>query len=422
LILISVLAGVANGRAEAGESSYNVGVQSGYTDNVNLDKDKQGDVPTELFTSFQYIEESPATVALIDGRIAYRNYLLNNAADEWRPNVHGNLLWRLDPGRWSWALDGAWQQVRIDQLGPDSPENVQNQAIVWTGPDFRAPLSSVTTVTAEARAGYQYNSQTSDDNASVGAALRLSTRKRNTVQLSGNLQARAVRYTKSGSDPDQPVFSDFNIAEAYVGYSRQDAHIKTLIEIGGSFAQIKDTTDESDLFLRADVSRALSRISKAGIRVSYGFDYEGNSALTRPAAPEVDRPLEASAPGLFYDKRAEFYYERSGKRSTLTATLYARDRDFANDLNDERNYGGGLSLARQISRLTTGRLLATYQRTDFANQSLDYDDYTLRVEVSRRLSRQLAGTVELRHRSRTSSDPSREYDESAFVMSLLYQF
>ena len=161
-----------------------VNLLTGYTDNVDLSKDKQGDIPFELAASFKYEEQSARTRGLVDGGIGYRWYLQGNGSDEIRPNVHANVHWNLDPDRWTWTLDGALTQVRIDQLGPDAPANLETQGVIWTGPDFRAQLSSVTAVIIEGRAGYQYNSETKDDNYRLGGTVRLKTKRSETSSLS----------------------------------------------------------------------------------------------------------------------------------------------------------------------------------------------------------------------------------------------
>jgi hypothetical protein len=357
----------------------------------------------------------------VDGRIAYRNYLEGNAADELRPNVHANLLWRLDADHWIWALDGRWQQVRITQTGPASPANTQNQATLWTGPDFRASLSSVTTVIAEGRAGYQYNADTDDDNSSFGGALRISRKLRETVAVSGNLQARAVRYTDTSDDPNLLSLADFNIAEAYLGYSRQDARVESQLEVGGSFADLKGADNRSDLFLRIDTSRALGSRSKIGLTAFYGFDNEGNTVLVRSPVPDVDVPIEAAVPGLYYDKRGSAYYTGSTRRSTLSATIYARNRDFVDDLRDETTFGTAFSWSHRVTRRSDATVFGSFEHRDLDNVSLDYQDYLLGAEIRRRVNRKVSAAAELRHRRRNSSDASQEYNETALFLSLTYQ-
>lgn len=408
--------------AHADRFDLAVGMEMGYTDNVNLTKDSQSDIPLEVFTTFRYADHSSTTEGLVEGRVAYRDYLKNHASDEWRPDVHGNLLWHLDPGRWSWALDGAWQQVRISQLGPASPANTENQATVWTGPDFRARLSSVTTVKAEARAGYQYNSETNDDNANFRAALSLSRELSDTVAVSGNFNARAVRYSKTDNDLGFPVFADFNIAEAFIGYSRQDSQITTLIDVGGSFADIKGAENQSDFLLRVDASRDLSAHSKAGLRVFYGFESEASTALIRSPLPDLEAPIAASEAGLFYEKRGEIYYDRSGKRSGLSGWLYARNRDFVGEGRDETTFGAEIVLSSRLTRRSEARLVGNVGHNKFDNLSgQDYQEYQVRAEVNHRVNRKASGTAELRYRRRVGGDLSLEYSEMAIFMSLTYQ-
>jgi hypothetical protein len=427
-VIFSVM-GMASGLVYAYELDLGVGVGVGYTNNVDRSEDKESDVPLEVFTDFRYMDRSPRTEGLIEGRVAQPKSLQGNASYGLRPNVHGNLLWHLDPDRWTWTLDGVWELKRKNQVDTDAPENLETQAVVWTGPEFRVPLSSVTSLQTELRAGYEYKSDTTDDNYNFDGALRIETKTSETAALSANLEGRAVRYRDTNSDTDQSV-ADFNIAETFFGYTRRDGRIDTLIDAGGSFAQVKGAGNRSRPFLRVDTSRDLSSLSRGGLRLFYGFDNEANAVLVDSLVPEIEREtnaavagqgqIDAAVAGLFYEKRADFYYERSGKRSNLAGTLYARHRDYENDLNDERVFGGEVQWTRSLTRLTEGRVLGTVGLTKFNNLSIDDRDYGLRVRILRKLSRQLTGEVQLGHWRRKSNESSRNFDETSAFFSLTY--
>jgi hypothetical protein len=355
---------------------------------------------------------------LIEGRLAYVDYLQDNASDEFRPDLHGNLLWRLDPDRWTWSLDGALRQVRISELGPDAPENRETQGSISTGPEFRAPFSAASSFVGDVKVGYLYNSDTNDDNVSLDAHLAINTETGDTAVWSGNLHARTVSYIEDAESPGVEEFSDFSIAEAFVGYSRQDARILTSAEVGGSFADIQDAGSVSDIFLRLDIARLLSENSKAGLRAFYGYDDEGRTSLIRSLVPEVGGPTEARAPELFYDKRGELYYTRTTLRSSFSGRLYARDRDFVDVLRDERTYGVGFSLTRRVTRPTRAELFGYYEFGEFEGTVGDRQDYRLGMRLVHRFSRFLSGMLEVRHQQRTSDDEAAEYEENAVFLSL----
>lgn len=405
------------------------GVETGYTDNVDLTENGQSDIPVEVFTNFRYSDRSPRMEGLVEGRVGYREYLKDNASDEFRPRVRGNLLWHLDPDRWEWYFDGVLRQVRSEQLGPDSPSNRETQGVLSTGPNFRLPLSAATSFQGEGRAGYVYNGDSDDDNYRIGGALRVQTKRGRTASISANLEGRVVRYTENTNSESDLVqdedLSDFEIVDAFFGYSRQDASLTSNLEIGGSFAHVEGADRRVTFRLRAELSEQLTQVSKGGMRVSFGYEDEGNEALDGQSTSDTSDGSDGGrrtdrAGNAFNEKRAELYYELSGKRNTFGATTYTRDRDFIDNQRDETNYGLDLQLSRRLTRRTTGRLYGNYEYSDFEKVNIDYKDYEVGMELRRRISRKISASAQIQHQRRSSNDSPAEYDETAVFLSIAY--
>ena len=158
------------------------------------------------------------------------------------------------------------------------------------------------------------------------------------------------------------------------------------------------------------------------MKAFYGFDNEANNAVIRQPVPDLQGNVEAAVPGIFYEKRGDLYYQHSGKRSTVSGTVYARNRDFVDDLRDETTLGGEIVLARRLTRRTEGKVIGIFEHKEFENLSLDYDDYTAAAQLTNRINRKVSGLAEFRHRRRNSNDSSLEYNENSFFISLTYQF
>lgn len=406
------------------ELTANIGLATEFTDNVNLSPDKQSDIGLEIFTSFEYRDRSAKTEGVLDGRLGYRTFLDGNAPDELRPDVHGNLLFHLQPERFSWALDGAWQQVRTDRFGPDSPENLESQFTIWTGPDFRLPLSAITSIIAKGRGGYSNNGGIADgeaqSNYSYGGAVSIVRDRGESETISANLAARAVRYT---DDDVASTSSDFTIVDTSAGYASPTARGNTAIEAGVSFVDLQNGDDRTGFFLHADADRRLTPLSRGGLRLNLGYSDETGTAVVAPLVQDFVEPTQSPSTGVFYQQRAEAYYEKLGRRSRLLGTLYIEDQDYVEtSANDELRYGATLTLSRRMTRLVEGTIYGTFEYNDFSNQDFDYRDYAAGIALSRRLSQHLSANLGLRHQRRSSDDALSEYDESAVVLAVVYQF
>lgn len=420
-VALCFLAVVSTTSAQTHRLDLDVGMRAGYTNNVNLTKDKDSDIPVEVTAAFRYHELSPAVSALFEGRVGYVGYSMSHASDELRPDVHGNLIWRVEPERWTWTLDGSWQQLRINQTGPDSPDNTENQANIWTGPTFDVPLSHTTKLSLEARAGYQHNSEMENDSSRLGTALRLVTKKSEKTTLSGNLETQTVRHLGDIS-PLQPSVADFDITNVYAGYTRSDGRASTLLNIGGSFADVKGFQDRSGLFFQLDLSAEIGARSKGGLQIFSNLAYDGNAVGDGVSEPGTETPIQAVAPGLFYEKRARLYYETASKKSTLLASLFATSRDYYGGMIDESDVGGNLTLSRRLARLTEGSIFLDANWQEFDDVSLENQDYVFGVTVSRRLSRRTYADAKFWHRRRASNETSAEFDETALYFSLRRRF
>jgi len=427
LALASVL--VVGGQPLAYELDGELGLEAEFTDNVNLEADKDSDIGTEVYAAFAYRENSPRIQGVVDGRLGYREWLRDNADDEIRPNIHGNLLFWLRPERLSWSLDADWDQVRRDPVEPDSPSNLENRFVVWTGPDFRIPLSRSVFLAASARAGYaDFADSESDDSAadaggssySYGTAVRIVRDRGERDQVSANVTARAVRYTD-----DDVASADFNIVNTFIGYAAQAGRGNLSIDAGMSYLDRRGADDGSGLFLNAQAEQQLAPRSSGGLRLNFGYGNGSGTALDAPlSADRPDRSGGNASDDAFYRKSAEAYYELLGRRSRLVGTVFVDDRDYEDDLTDnELEYGANLTWSRRLTRLVDGRISAEARFSDFDDeQDSVTDEYRADLTLSRRLGRNVSADLSLRYRQGIGGGDASDYDETAATLALVYHF
>jgi hypothetical protein len=399
------------------------GVDIGYTDNVDLEKEKKADSFLELFTELKYHDQSATMEGDLEGRIGYREYLNGNGANEFDPDLHGNLDIRLLPDRLSWLLEGDWRQLRTSALAPDSPDNLENQAVVQTGPDLRVPLTASTELKSSIRAGYSYNSDEQDAYRFL-TQVGLVTKRSPSESVSANLGLRSIRYLESDTvDVAADVAAlDFDVFEAFLSYESELSRSKTTLDFGFSHSDVDDSEDVSGLLVRLDTNMRLSPLTRGGLKIRYGLDDQGTASLDRSTLAPIEMPTESQSQGLYRVKEAELYYERTGRRSTLQGGMYIKDRKYVQTQRDERDSGLSLSLSRRLTRQSEGKLYGNVELAEFSGESADYTDYLYGVQMSRRLSRVLRVNADVAHRQRSSSEKATEYDALELVLSLVYQF
>lgn len=410
--------------AQADPLAATIGTELGYTNNVNLTRVKEADVPFEVFLGLDYQGRSSRIEGALNGRVGYRDYLQNKAEDELVPSLHGNLLFHLKPDRLSWAFSGDWRQSRINRTGPNSAANLQNELILWTGPDFTSILSATTDLTAKARVGYSYNSGSSGtqapDDLRFGGELALNLRRSRFESLSTNVAVREVRYLNGGSG--SATTSDFRIADVFVGYHAQREKRALDLALGASVGTSDDGADRSVPLVRTEASAPLGLHSRSGLRLTLGLEDQANAALTPSLLPNSNNPVESKSVGFYYNQRLEAYYSHDAKRANLIARIYGEDRDYQGKTDDESSYGAELSWGLRLSRATDGQAYGRFEYTDFQGIATRTQLYTAGLQVSRKLGRNLSANSEIRYQAKTSNNPALEYDETALMLSLGYAF
>jgi hypothetical protein len=264
------------------------------------------------------------------------------------------------------------------------------------------------------------NSKTDDDNVNFGLALRLRYELGDTSSIAGNVEGRAIRYIED--EDDDSGLNESNIIDSFLSYTRQDGKVQSQADIGVSYADIEDTANETDLFLRVNAARELGSLSRGGVRFFFGYDSESGSAVAQSSAPDIQRPNDSRALNIFYDQRGEIFYERSGKRSNFTGELYARRRDFVDTSEDETKVGTGLTWSIQVTRRSRAELFGTAELREFEGDSTTDEEYILGARVDQEFSRWISGSAEILHRRRTTDDSDREFDETAVFVSVGYQW
>lgn len=114
----------------------------------------------------------------------------------------------------------------------------------------------------------------------------------------------------------------------------------------------------------------------------------------------------------FVRNRLEGTMAAQGRRSTLSARVYAEDREYQLSDQDESVYGAALALSRSLSRQDSATIGARWQQTDPDLGDFSNTLWDARLTYRHSFSADLSGSVELRHIEQMSDVDQNEYTEN----------
>jgi uncharacterized protein (PEP-CTERM system associated) len=114
----------------------------------------------------------------------------------------------------------------------------------------------------------------------------------------------------------------------------------------------------------------------------------------------------------FVRNRLEGTMAAQGRRSTLSARVYAEDREYQLSDQDENVYGASLTLSRSLSRQDSATIGARWQQTDPDLGDLSNTLWDARLTYRHSFSTDFSGSVELRHIEQASDVDENAYTEN----------
>jgi Putative beta-barrel porin 2 len=401
----------------AGNLAFDAGLTEQYTDNSNLTAtDPQSDLISTPRFGLAYSRLSAKTDAKVNFQISRDVYRRETQQNQTFPSLNAVVNWRIVPEHFTWALEDFASQNQIDVQDSPTTDNTQNVNTFITGPDGFLRFGESTRLQLGARFADSRFDVTNDD----------STRAVGFARFFFDLSARSalsVNYDYSSTNFEDSANPDFARQDFFFQARTQRVRSDFLLDAGYTVIDTEGTLERNPLF-RLSWNRRLTAKSAVGLAAAHVVSDSGlNLAVVGGSSSNLTPGGSVANTGdTFIDERLNFFYTNTGRRTTATITLFARDQNYDTAQNDQSNLGGALNISRRITPKLTASFLASYQETRFLDQSPDRvdNDTDLALNFSYNLGRWLAFNAGLTWRNRDSNDPTQDYTETRGVLGITY--
>lgn len=413
----------------AGEFAYGLGYSVSRSDNITrVPANERGETTHSYLAGFAWLERTTDFSARLLGQAELRDYEKDIYDDETVSYLSSSMLWTISPQRFTWSLDDAYEQVRIDTTQADTPANRANVNVFSTGPDIYIRFTPINTLALGARAGNVYTGSADVDNDRFSGSARWLYQATSSSTYSLNFQLQDVNYEDSVRNDDY-TRHDFFLRADY-----RPSRSQYVLDAGISQINLDRGNDADGTLVRLSWTRQLTPESSFGASATGEFSDTGTDILTASSAAaeaaSATEPVSTSVSSalssdtvtsdVYYAKRGYLFYARRGSRIAMELSGNTQELDYETTAQDRKETGGRAEVTFYYSSATTLRLFAEHARIEYQNiVRRDADrDYGIRLgyRLSRRVSLGLEGTRDIRR----STDATDDYEENRAVLSLLY--
>jgi hypothetical protein len=409
--------------AHALQMEWGTGATLELTDNVTRAPAQPRSEQIGILWAGVWLREDTPTLRLgLSSTVEYRDYQRGTFDDENLFDLAAMMTASLIPQRLHWHLENYFQQIRLTDLDPLTPDNRQDSNVFWTGPDVFFRFGPSTDLQLGARAGHHYYSRSDADNYRIGASSRLTRRMRPRLDGFVHLETLRVEYE------DSAWFSDYKRLDALAGvdYFLRTTDIR--LEGGHTWIDRDDATTLEGFLGALRITRRLPADAAAGVVYTRRFTDAGATLLAAGADPmRAERVTRAVPRGLVYEHRAELFYTRQlGMIDTRVAAFWqdeeVRERSGAPDIfeEDRRMVGGRVDLGYRINIEWLLAAYLSYRNSDYPQIGREDDDWLIGARAEYRLSRHFTTGLELLRNERISNLPEEEFTENVVLISLRY--
>jgi hypothetical protein len=348
--------------------------------------------------------------------VRYTDYRDDSFADQWLVNSDIRADWKISDSL-LWRARNQTDQVNLDPLGVDIPDNVQNQNFFNTGPEWIAKIGAVTRFTLGASYARNTFSDTGADNERFIGYTQLRRNVRSPLALSLNFRAQQVMYL------DELGNQDFDRDDAFFRFEWARAAFSLQGDFGTTRIQFEDAIEALDEPLTVLLARYVA--AKGGIITLQLRDAIGDSttdfddALFSPDNPSGT--TDFSVGGLFLDRRAELIWTRGFGRVTGTANAFYRDRDFLESDFDQIQYGAAASLNFLLNPRWTMTIGGSWDNTQFEIDGREDEFKRAALRFTRSLGRKFQAFAQVAYLERDSTDILFVFDDQRFAIGIQYQ-
>lgn len=413
----------------AGEFAYGLGYSVSRSDNITrVPTNERGETTHSYLAGFTWLERTTDFSARLLGQAELRDYEKDIYDDETVSYLSSSMLWTISPQRFTWSLEDAYEQVRINTTLPDTPANRANVNVFSTGPDVNIRITPINTLAFAARAGNVYTGSADVDNNRFSGSARWSYQATSSSTYSLNFQTLDVAYDDSTRN------IDYARHDLFLRADYRPSRSQYIIDAGITDVNPERGRDLDGTLARISWTRQLTSESSLGLSATGEYSDTGTDILaastaaataTSGAAPistSVSSALSSDTvtSDVYYAKRGYLFYTRRGSQIAMDLSGYSQDLDYETTSQDRKENGGRAEITFFYSSATSMRLYAEHTRIEYRDIVRRDTERDYGIRLGYRLTRSVSLGLEGARSIRRSTDTTEDYEENRAVLSLLY--
>jgi hypothetical protein len=416
-VCVPLMWGAGNATAEA-QTSVETGFRLEHSDNIELSEtNEQSETARIPYVDFAWDTDSRALTARIDGYLEYVDYRGDTSTDDTLGEISAVGDFHLIEDRLDLRVENRFQQVRFEELDPETPENTEDANTFIIGPDLRFDPSPVDRVSFAVRYGNTWFERGDDSERWVYGVI-WSHRLSPLNEVAVNAQRQDVEFTEDSENP-----LDYTLDELGVGFTHRLVRGEVSLTGGSRRIEQEDGNVLERGFARFDWAYSPTRRTDFDLRAETGLTDAGVRLLGRNT-PTVELP-DADAfnsDDILTLSEIQARLLRRGARLDVTLGGIVSEEDFATSNLDREKYGGTLGFAYPLTPVDRLEWDLRLARTDYLLINRRDDDATASIRLRHLLGRNLFAEGGYRYWQRDSSNDGSSFEENRVFVSLGYNW
>jgi hypothetical protein len=400
----------------AANVGYAAGLAFGKYGNINLvSQPTEGEYSQITRAGLTIFEDTSNLLVNFNADIRYIDYKKNLSTDETRGNILGNVLWRIRPGRFEWAVDNKFTQSIVNPLGANTPRNRQNINVFSTGPNFNIRINPSNNLVLEARA-QRYSYEVNPDNDRLSTAIRWLHNLNSAIIISLNNEGQITEFDVDSAN------SDFEQNDTFLGVNYERGPNILVMEYGKTSIKDKDIDDQGRYLF--SFTNARTRTSTLQFAYTHRLTDTGSQVLQiNPIEGTDGTPLNGVGNDIYVNEMYRMRYKKTFIGGDFGVDIFSNSLRYQRfSTLDEDSQGAAANVIWYLPRGNTIKFNLRRRDVEFKDPTVsrEYNDTTLQAEYKYILQRNVDIRFMMVSLDRSSTIDGRSYDDLRYFVSLNY--
>lgn len=404
--------------AVVAETDVEIGFRLENSDNVDLlEENERSDTARIPYIDLEWTSDSRSLSASIDANLEYVDYRDDTTPDDTVGELSAIADIHLIENHLDYHIENRFQQVRTDELDPQTPENTDDVNTFIMGPELGFDPSPVDRVSFGARYGETKFERGNDTERQAYGAIwshRLSTLN----EIAVNAQRQDVEFTEFSGNP-----LDYTLDEVGIGGTHRLARGEVTLTVGQRWIE-QDNGQELDRgFARFDWSYVPTRRTEFDLRAETGLTDSGVRLLSRNAETIQLQAGDAfNSDDILTLSEVGARLARRGANLDVTLTGLVSEEDFATSDLDRDTYAANIRFEYALTPRNRLDWSIRGARTEYVLINRSDDDISTVLSLRHLLGRNLFAEGGYRFWQRDSSEDGSSFEENRVFLAVGYRW